>query len=293
MAVHDVKDSLDCLDALPPLPAVVTRLLACLGREDVALDELDDTVKQDPILAARILRVSNSVMQGARVPARSTRDALLRLGLVEVRRLAVALSVTSALPVARHADEYRGFWQHSLGVAWTAQEIARRVRTLPSGIGPDELFLAGLFHDIGQLVLVNRYPTFLGAVRDLAREQEIRQFEAEMVVLGVDHGELGARVARHWQMPDFVIESVRAHHQVDRAWEPFRWHAAVVSAADFLYSAQGLGDLGEAYPLELTEDTWELLGLEALGLTREDSDALSRSVAEEATRCALILGVTR
>ncbi|HEV8437258.1 MAG TPA: HDOD domain-containing protein, partial [Methylomirabilota bacterium] len=218
MAIHEVQDSLDCLDALPPLPAVVTRLLACLGRDDVALKELDDIVRQDPILAARILRVANSITQGARVPARSTRDALLRLGLVEVRRLAVALSVTTALPVARHAAEYRGFWQHSLGVAWTAQEIGRRVPTLPSGVGPDDLFLAGLFHDIGQLVLVNRYPTFLGAVRRLAQEQEIRQFEAEMVVLGVDHGELGARVAKHWQLPDFVVESLRAHHRVDRAW---------------------------------------------------------------------------
>jgi putative nucleotidyltransferase with HDIG domain len=289
MIASEVRDDLDCLDRLPPLPAVLSRLLGCLGRPDVELEELDDVVRQDPMLAARILRVASSAVYGARVPPRTTRDALLRLGLVEVRRLALALSLAGALPVTRPEAEYRTFWQHSLGVAWTAQEIARRVRGRPPGIGPDELFLAGLFHDIGQLVLVNRYPSFLSAVRRLAAEQAIRQFEAELVVLGTDHGELGARIAAHWRMPDFVVESVRGHHRPDRAWAPFRWHASVIAAADFLYSAHGLGDLGERFRIDLTEDVWEALGLADLGLDLYDSLALSEAVADEASRCAVIL----
>jgi HD-like signal output (HDOD) protein len=289
MAELELEDDLDCLDDLPPLPTILTRLLACLGRRDLELSELDGVVRQDLVLAARVLRAANSAVYGARVPARTTREALLRLGTVEVRRLALALAAANTLPLAGPGPEYRRFWLHSLGVAWTAEEIGRHARRLPPGIGPDELFLAGLFHDLGELLLMSRYPGVLAEVRRFGAEHQLRQFEAELVVLGADHGELGARVARRWGMPDFVVETVRAHHRIDRAWAPFRDHAAVIAAADFLYGLHGLGDLGEQFRLELTEDTWEVLGLGMLGLDLAGSRALAEGAAAEATRCATIL----
>ena len=289
MATTEIVAELDCLDRLPPLPQVVTRLLATLGRDDVSLDTIDGIILEDPLLAARILRAANSVAYAARVPARTTRDALFRLGLTEVRRMALALGVVNAVPARAGRASYEDFWVHSLGVARISEEIARRAHGRPPGADPDGLFLAGLFHDVGLLVMINNYPDALDEILALGRYEGLRQFEAEIEVLGTDHGELGARLAKHWQLPDYLVESIRGHHRTERAWEPFRWHAAVVGAADFLFSHEGHGDLGEALPLKMYEGIWEALGLEALGLQLDESLELTREVAEVIRKGRLVL----
>src|SRR6185503_15133888 len=91
MADPETEDGLDCLDQLPPPPAMVSRLLACFGRDDLGLADVEAIVRQDPLLAARILQAANCAAYGTRLPARTTLEALLRLGLDEVRRLSLAL----------------------------------------------------------------------------------------------------------------------------------------------------------------------------------------------------------
>jgi putative nucleotidyltransferase with HDIG domain len=285
----EIIADLDCLDRLPPLPQVVTRLLATLGRDDVGLDTIDGIILEDPLLAARVLRSANSVAYAAKVPARTTRDALFRLGLSEVRRMALALGVVQAMPPRGGRVSYEDFWVHSLGVARISEEIARRAPSRPPGAEPDGLFLAGLFHDIGLLALINHYPGALDEIFELGRGEGLRQFEAEIEVLGTDHGELGARLAKHWQLPDYIVESLRGHHRTERAWGPFRWHAAVVGAADFLFSHEGHGDLGETLPLAMGEGIWEALGLEALGLQIDESIELAREVADIVRKGRVVL----
>lgn len=277
----EIHAALEGLDDLPPLPGILTRLLASLGRPHVSLDEIDDLIRQDPLLAGRVLRGANSAAYGARVPARFIRDAVLRLGLSEVRRLTVALSAVAALPVHTRRPEYETFWAHSLGVARTAEAVAKRAQGLPPPTDPETIFLAGLFHDIGQLALINRRPALLDQVTRLASAQGLREFEAEIVVVGTDHGELGARIAERWNLPDFVVGAIRGHHRLEHAPEEHRGTAAVVAAAEFLYSHEGLGDLGEVFPVSIEDGIFEALGLEVLGLTVETSLELARRVAED------------
>ena len=291
MGGQDPGGELDCLDQLPPPPAMVTRLLACFGRDDIALADVEAIVRQDPLLAARILQAANCAAYGTRLPARTTLEALLRLGLDEVRRLALALAASRALPSRGTHQEYVSFWTHSLGVANLAHEIARMASRRAGAPPADEVFIAGLFHDLGQLALAHARPAARDAVARLADERGLGHLAAETAVYGADHGEAGARVARHWHMPDFVIDAGRLHLRAPEADGPTRWHVAIVAGADLLHSAQGLGDLGETRLATLEPAAWDALGLAELGLSIEDALELSCTLLEEAARSTLILSV--
>ncbi len=256
-----VRAALDCLDALPPFPPVLSRLITSLSRADTSLEDIAAIVHEDPLLAARVLRLANSPAHAGRMPTRTVRDALLRLGTLEVRRLAMVLSAATALPVREGSASYRHFWQHSLAVARLASVVASRSPARPADAHVESAFLAGLFHDVGLLALVNHYPTFMAEVERLARTQTSPLHEAELVVLGVDHGELGALVAEHWSLPADVVEPVRGHHRLELAAEEYRWSAAAVHLADWLMGEKGLGDLADAFPVDADERALPWLGL--------------------------------
>jgi len=278
---------LDALERIPPLPQILTQLLASVRRPEPDVAEIDDIVRQEPLLAARLLRVANSAAYATRVPARTTREALVRLGIDEVGRLAVLVTASQALPVPRR--DYQRFWQHSLGVARTAEAVARRCGALSAAGDADALFLAGLFHDVGEVALAGYRPAAFEQVRQLTAAQGMRQFEAELTIFGLDHGEVGAHIAEGWRLPPFVAGALRGHHRVERAPEDAWWPSAVISLADWLFSQEAFGDLTERHRIRLEPGTWSLLGLSGLGLDYAECIELAADVAETARQTAALI----
>jgi len=113
------------LSDLPSLSPVLAHLIATLGREDASVAEVAAIIRQDPVIAARVLRSANSAAYIGRSPVSSIRDALLRLGLARIRRLALVASLYDAVPVRGTRAAREIFWQHSLGVAHGSEIIAR------------------------------------------------------------------------------------------------------------------------------------------------------------------------
>lgn len=142
---------------LPALPAVVVELVTSLDAEDVDADTLAEIISRDQILVARLLRLANSSFYGMLGRIHSIRDAIMLIGLRGVRSLAIAASLSGALPRECTGLSLQHFWRHSTATAIAAQELARRNR-LPA----DLAFIAGLLHDIGRLILAN-------AIRSTAR----------------------------------------------------------------------------------------------------------------------------
>jgi putative nucleotidyltransferase with HDIG domain len=249
------------LSDLPSLSPVLAQLIATLGRDDASVTEVAAIIRQDPVLAARVLRAANSAAYAGRSPVSSIRDALLRLGLVRVRRLALVASLYDAVPVRGTRAARETFWQHSLGVAHGAEIVARHATLGPDDVDPEGCFLAGLLHDIGLLVLESHYPKEAAAVKKHADANGMALCQAELAVLGTDHGELGALLAAHWSMPDAIAAAIRSHHRIDHAPAEYRWHASVVHLADFVVSSEGIGDLSEGSVSAFAEAVFEILGL--------------------------------
>lgn len=261
------------LDNLPSLSPVVMRLTTTLAREDVEVRELEDIIRQDPVVTARVVGAANAAAFAARTRTTTVREALLRIGVTRVRQLALMAGLCSA-PRGRGAPP--AFWRHSLAVAQATQVVARHVRTSATGPDGEVLFLAGLLHDIGFLALTTHFPREYVVARTATAEANLPLWEAERRVLGLDHGELGQRLTTHWSLPAELTGIIRAHHQFD-AVADHQWGGALIRVADAAVSAEPIWDLGEGGVLSAEDQSLAVLGLEPGDLHRMVEDVLAEA----------------
>lgn len=236
---------LDNLSALPSPSPVVVRVLALLNDPDASVDELGNVIRTDPAITASVLRLANSSYFGHGRQVASLSQAVMVIG---TRRLFdVVASATLARIVPAHMPCYDlhapSFWKHCVSVAVLAEQVAREL-ALPA---PDMLFTAGLLHDVGKMAI----GLSIGA-DDHSIEGELAVGGATLVtaereVLGVDHAELGARLAARWDLPQLIVDAARWHHEPDDAPDGVdRQVVDIIHVADALAHALGLGaDIGE------------------------------------------------
>lgn len=277
-----VKD-LHQLADLPSLSPVVAQLTATLNRPDVELHEVEVIIRRDPIIAAKVISAANAAAYAGLSATTSIRGALMKLGLLRVRRLAVLISLYNALP--RHDAFQEAFWRHSLAVAHGAEVVTRHLPAAPAGANLDAVFLAGLLHDLGLLVLSNHYPKHASLVSSHAASTGLPLYEAELAVLGIDHGEIGACLAEYWAFPPETCAPIRFHHRPAAAPAAYRWPAAIIRLADAICMMEPTWDLGESGGLAEDEST-----LADLGLKAESLPGMVTEIRAEAERATQALG---
>jgi putative nucleotidyltransferase with HDIG domain len=186
--------------------------------------------------------------------------------------LAVGAALARMIParLPGYDLDAKAFWLHCVAVAVLSERLAKETRAA----SPDLLFTAGLLHDVGKLAIA----TFVaGAAPEiLVRARAGIDFvTAEREVLGVDHCEVGARVAETWKLPPAVASAARWHHQPTAAPEGVdRTLVDLVHAADSLAISLGLGnDVGE---MARTVDAgvWRRLGLQVRRMERVAGESL-------------------
>jgi HD-like signal output (HDOD) protein len=246
---------------------VATRLLGTLGRPDVHMDEIAEIVLQDPAVAGQVLRAANSAALSGRVKVETISEALRRLGVSHLRRLAVLVCARNTLPVDGALFPHEAFWAHSLAVGHATEVVLRRIASVPADTVPEILFLGGLLHDVGLLALASFYPE---EYRSIVREADARAtsfYETEMAELGGGHGEMGAMLASHWMLPEALVAAMRHHHHPRRAEREHRFTVRVVHLADHLAS-RALGEFPHGTSEHYDDATPAALGVETSGSFR-------------------------
>lgn len=226
-------------DALEPLPATATRLVTLLSQSEWMLRDVEEAVRLDLGLTARVLRFANSAWT-AHLPSVSTvRDALMRIGVGTALSLAIAESVRPRLlrPLPAFDLQPGRLWQHAVATALATEIVTRRAR---SPI-PPETVTASLLHDVGKIVLDEAMDeATLGALRTAWTSGALSRIEAERQVLGMDHGELGGYVVRHWGLPERVAAAITHHHTPS---------AAQSTICDVVHLSNGIAKLAGFGPL--------------------------------------------
>jgi len=193
---------------IPSFPLVIARLSEVAEDPGSSSKDLAAIMEKDQALSAKVLRLVNSAFYSLSKPVSSLRHAITLVGFNSVRSLAISVSVRGAFPGDEDPAAQAAFWDHSLTAAAAARHIAERAR-LPI---KDDLFTAGLLHDIGVLV-ARRYLAAEAREADrLVVEEGLDPLDAERSAIGVEHTLLGAWLAEHWRLPQIIRAAIRDHH---------------------------------------------------------------------------------
>jgi HD-like signal output (HDOD) protein len=271
------------LGQLPPFSPILNRLIASLASEDVSFAKIADLIEKDTTLAGNILRLVNSALYGFPGTINSIRHAVSLLGLNKLRNAALTMSVARMWNQVKPPAGWStpNFNQHSVGVAILSDLLAQK---LPVEYA-EGAFAAGLFHDLGLLLIALGLPEEYKQMSLLCQQNKQWTIEYEVQVLGMTHAELSAEALGHWNLPEPIQNAVRYHVNPDSDPTPVKAGqltlSRVLSAADRYVKAKGIFvslfespsenadaaleqlDLGERLPLLLTEFENEFSAIKA------------------------------
>lgn len=271
MGRREIGKIFERVTELSTLPEVTQRILALTEDPSSSAKDLNDVLKHDMALSAKLLRVVNSAFYGLPGRVADLDRAIVLLGFQAVRNLAVA--ATMAAMFRRPGPEIRGFtardlWRHSVATAVAARCIVNTVglRSLR-----EEAFLAGIIHDIGVLVEYQYASTQFALVLERLSKGGTLLTQAENDVLELGHQEIGQALAERWKFPKNMQLVAGYHHRPERLAEEHRLLPSVVAIAGHIAESSGYKFLDfaeEGYP-----EDWAPV-IAAVNLEPEDKQAI-------------------
>lgn len=226
------------VDHIAALPEVVMRITQVIGDPKSTASDLNRLISNDPSLVSRVLKLVNSSYYARSTQIDSVQRAIVLLGFEAVHNLALSATVGEMFRGPLTDDfSARDLWTHSVAVASLGREIARRVCKPVA----EQVFLAGLMHDIGLLAEFQAVPMKLRQVAELAKGTGARFSALELSVIGVDHAEIGAALAEKWGFPQACRQACAYHHRPALADEEFRKIVGIVQVADTLCCQDAIG----------------------------------------------------
>ena len=215
MDAQEFLKKLDSISDIPTLPNIVIEVNKLLQDYDTSIKKLGKLIEKDQAMVTKILRLVNSAFYGFRSKIRNIPHAVIVLGFNTIRNAVVSVSIIKAFPGEKALGGLKitDFWEHSIGVAVTSRYLAEQTR-LDS---PDDCFVVGLLHDIGKVVLAQHFTESFGLVWKSVKEGGLSFFEAEQKLLPVNHARIGGHLAKKWQFPVSLIDTITYHHAIRKS----------------------------------------------------------------------------
>jgi len=260
----DARQLLDEYVEVSSLPMIFVRINEALNRPSSSIMDVSRIISEDSGLTARLLRLVNSPLYGFPSHIETVSRALVVIGTQQLRDMALATSVIklfSGIPADLVTME--SFWQHSVACGLAARILA----TYRREANVERLFVGGLLHDVGRLVLYSRMAKLAREALVRARQDRKLLTLAEREVIGFDHALVGSLLVRAWRLPASLEEMVAFHHQPSEA-RRFPKDAALIHIANIIAHALEIGTSGERFVPPLAAEAWECLGIPISVLAR-------------------------
>lgn len=273
-----MRYSVDALQALPALPKIALQILSIKLASDSDDEILLKLIQKDPAISARIVGLANSPLFGTSRKIMAVSDAAAVLGIKRIKMVALSFAMMSSI-TRKQAGllDVTHLWQHSMAVALAMDALSK---AMPKEMRPpdEEIYLAGLLHDIGFLVLQYIDPELSNSFHArLAAEGGDQYMKLEAEMLEVNHCELGALLAEHWNLAQSIVAVLRYHHSsdvpADAIGQPL---IAMTYLAGRLFPAFGAS---EHVHSDIEDEKWLALGIAADKV--DEVEAAMRKRAEE------------
>jgi HD-like signal output (HDOD) protein len=224
----DFNNLIHDLTSLPALPEAYHRCCYLLEQKSTDSKALADVVACDPAMAISVLRLVNSAFYNMPRPIERLDHAISIIGQHGFKDLILTASVVRAIEKLAHGQvDINTFWYHSIFTGL----VARRIALHGYMANCERFFIAGLLHDIGQLVYFDVKPNKALQIRELIETHGIEVTVAEEKILGFDHQLLGAALCQHWKLPVWLQETIQYHHIPSQSTD-YRTEASVIYLAN-------------------------------------------------------------
>ncbi len=256
---------------LPALPQVFLELQKAINASNASADDLAKIISQDPSLTAFLLRMVNSAFYSRSMQVDTISRAVAVVGVNQLSTLAIGTSIMSLFKdIPATVVDMEQFWKHSVACGL----IARRLCRLTGKGDSERAFVAGLLHDIGQLILLQAEPERTAAILAYVRSNPVLLWNEETSLLGFDHATLGGMLLRKWNFPFILVSAVLEHHQPkesQKADEP-----GLVHCAETIAMSLGIGSSCEFLVPPPNKKVWD-----SMGLTPDRIDEMVEDMDEE------------
>lgn len=255
-----IKQRLDETLEIPPLSSTAERILQLRTNPNATVSELASIVEADPSLAAQVVSWASSPYYAAPGKIRSVQDAIVRvLGFDLVSNLAVGLILGRSVGLPHEAPS--GFTPYWVQAYYCSAAVEALARLIPASKRPRAgmVYLAGLLHNFGYLVLAHTFPPhFSNICRYMEANPCISHVAIENHLIGISREQVSAWLMQLWNMPEEIPVALR--YQQDPHYDgPHAVYANLIYAAMRLLRKHGIGD---APPEPVEVSVYERLGLD-------------------------------
>lgn len=265
-------------------PDVCVKVFDLVESNEASAQQIGSVISNDPSLTVRLLRLVNSAYFNFSRRIDTVSRAITIVGIRELYSLVIAVSaIKSFSNLPNNLVNIDTFWRHGIYTGLLARALARRCRVLH----PERMFVAGLLHDIGSLVLYSRMPETCSDLLLVCDGDEGILHQAELAELGFTHADLGGALLGTWMLPETLQEAVGYHHMPSYAMQA-ELEASIVHLAENLANRSQLGAFCEAPNTEASADAsaWTAIGVDAATF---DYDALIGEAGLQFTETAGLL----
>jgi HD-like signal output (HDOD) protein len=241
---------------LPEIPSIVFELNEVIANPLSSAEDIAQVVHRSPSLTALLLKIVNSPFYGFPSKIDKISLAVTLIGTREISGLALGISVISLFNnIPKEILSMYSFLRHSLACG-----IISRILAAHKGIPQTEqLFVSGLLHDLGRLILYSYFPEESRNILSRARSADMLLYLQENDSLGCNHTHIVKQLLQQWKLPMVLENNVFFHHDPCDAPQPIP--ATLVHLADIMTNGLGIGTSGERFVPPLDNDAWNGLGL--------------------------------
>lgn len=217
------------LGELPSLPTLYLKIVDALNSDDISVELIGKEIAKDLTISAKILKIVNSSYFGFDETISDINQAVSVLGIETVKNLVLAIQVFGDDREGAVGKATDRLWRHSMTVAQGSKTIMQ-FETGSSKLA-EGAYTAGLFHDIGKLIMLRAAPEAYSAAQTISQEKELDAWRAEAEHMGCNHAEAGAYLLARWGLPMEVVETAALHHEpVNSSGASFSALASVIAS---------------------------------------------------------------
>jgi len=245
---------------LVSLPEIYLRVNKVIEDPQSTADSVAKVICFDPALTAKILQIANSPIYSFSSEISTVSKAVSILGTKQIRDLVLASSVSKVFDkLSNDIISMYDFWKHSVFCGLVARTIAYESRKAQG----EFVFIAGLLHDIGKLVIYSELPDLAKEAFLIASQSagEVTLSEAEQQVLGFDHSQVGGELIQLWKLPLSLQECVEYHH-IPGKEKNFHVEVAIIHLANAVSNLEEQDENGDYDLRKIDPLVWQVTGLD-------------------------------